>query len=263
MLDFEYKKYYVFEDLVRIIKLLRGEGGCPWDREQTHESIRRNFIEETYEACEAIDEMNPEHLKEELGDVLTQVVFHADMEDDAGNFNIDDVCDRICQKLILRHPHVFSDAKVSGSGDVLKNWDEIKRIEKGQNTHYSELDSVARSLPSLWRAEKLQKKAAKVGFDWPDVNGALDKLSEEVEELKIAISADSNSAEELGDVLFSAVNVARFIKADPESSLSSTCEKFIARFRYIEETAAANNKNLNEMTLKDMDVLWEKSKSVI
>ena len=168
MINFAYKDHYTVEDLIQIIHLLRSDHGCPWDREQTHESIRRNFLEEAYEAVEAIDERDPEHLKEELGDVLTQVIFHAAIEEEDGRFCLDDVADGTCKKLIGRHPHVFGTKEVTGSDDVLRNWDEIKRQEKGQKTHTSAMDSVARSLPALWRAEKIQNKAKKVGFDWPE-----------------------------------------------------------------------------------------------
>ena len=191
MVDFQYKNSYGVRDLVEIVRILRQPGGCPWDREQDHHSIRRNLLEEAYEAAEAIDEDAPEHLREELGDVLLQVVFHARMEQEAGRFDLDAVADGICKKLIYRHPHVFGDVAVSGSGEVLQNWEELKRKEKHQETAADSVDSVARSLPGLWRAEKIQKKARKAGFDWPDVSGALDKLSEEVEELRTAVAAVS------------------------------------------------------------------------
>ena len=177
MVDFQYKDSFGVKDLEEIVRLLRAPGGCPWDAEQTHQSIRRNFLEEAYEAVEAIDEGSPEHLKEELGDVLLQVVFHALMEQEAGRFDLDAVADGICKKLIFRHPHVFGEVSVSGTGEVLSNWEELKRKEKGQATNTDALEAVARSLPALWRAEKVQKKAKKAGFDWPDVSGALDKLS--------------------------------------------------------------------------------------
>ena len=186
MVDFQYKDSYGVKDLEEIVRILRAPGGCPWDAEQTHQSIRRNFLEEAYEAVEAIDEGSPEHLEEELGDVLLQVVMHARMEQEAGRFDLDGVADGICKKLIYRHPHVFGDVAVSGTGEVLSNWEALKRKEKGQATNTDALEAVARALPALWRAEKVQKKARKAGFDWPDVSGALDKLSEELEELKTA-----------------------------------------------------------------------------
>lgn len=260
MVDFECMDSYGMEDLERIVALLRAPGGCPWDREQTHESIRRNMLEEAYEAAEAIDKKNPEHLKEELGDVLLQVVFHALMEQEAGRFDLDAVADGICKKLIFRHPHVFGEVSVSGTGEVLSNWEELKRKEKGQATNTDALEAVARSLPALWRAEKVQKKAEKAGFDWPDVSGALDKLSEELEELKTAVAEGTNVEEELGDLLFSAVNVSRFVKVDTEEALNGATDKFIGRFRKVEEEAARQGRALEGMSLAELDKLWEHAK---
>ena len=258
MVDCQYKDSYGVKDLEEIVRILRAPGGCPWDAEQTHQSIRRNFLEEAYEAAEAIDEENPEHLKEELGDVLLQVVFHARMEQEEGRFDLDAVADGVCKKLIYRHPHVFGDVSVSGTGEVLSNWEELKRKEKGQATNTDALESVARSLPALWRAEKVQKKAKKAGFDWPDVSGALDKLSEELEELKAAAAEGTNVAEELGDLLFSAVNVSRFLKVDCEDALNQATDKFIDRFRKVE--AQAGDRPMTEMTLAELDQLWERAK---
>lgn len=262
MVDFECKKRYGVNDLEKIVALLRSENGCPWDKEQTHESIRRNFLEEAYEAVEAIDEKDPEHLKEELGDVLMQVMFHARLEEEIGSFNLDDVADAVCKKLIYRHPHVFGEVKVNNSEDVLLNWDELKRTEKSQSTTASAMDSVAASLPALWRAEKIQNKAKKVGFDWPDISGALDKLSEETEELKEAIATGKGIEEELGDLLFSAVNVARFTEIDPEEALHSACLKFIGRFKYVEQEAAKMGRELKDMSLEEMDRLYVKAKGL-
>ena len=258
MINFEQKASYGVDDLVEIVRILREPGGCPWDREQDHHSIRRNLLEEAYEAAEAIDEESPEHLKEELGDVLLQVVLHARMEQEAGRFDLGDVADGICKKLIYRHPHVFGDVSVSGSDEVLVNWEELKRKEKHQATHTDALDAVARSLPALWRAEKVQKKAKKAGFDWPDVSGALDKLSEELSEFKAAVAGNGNVEEELGDLLFSAVNAARFVKVDPEAALQKATEKFIARFRRVEELAAG--RPMEDMDLAELDKLWEQAK---
>lgn len=260
MVDFQNKDFYTVSDLVEIVRLLRAPGGCPWDAEQTHESIRRNFLEEAYEAVEAIDEKSPEHLKEELGDVLLQVLFHARMEEERGSFNLDDVADGICKKLIYRHPHVFGDVTVSDSGEVLANWEDLKRLEKGQATHTAALDSVARSLPALWRAEKVQKKAKKAGFDWPDISGAIDKLYEELEEFKTAVAEDSNLQEELGDLLFSAVNAARFAGVDPEDALNRATDKFIARFAQVEALAAREDRRMEDMELCELDKLWEQAK---
>ena len=260
MVDFQYKDSYGVKDLEEIVRLLRAPGGCPWDAEQTHQSIRRNFLEEAYEAVEDIDEGSPEHLKEELGDVLLQVVFHALMEQEAGRFDLDAVADGICKKLIFRHPHVFGEVSVSGTGEVLSNWEELKRKEKGQATNTDALEAVARSLPALWRAEKVQKKAKKAGFDWPDVSGALDKLSEELEELKTAVAEGTNVEEELGDLLFSAVNVSRFVKVDTEEALNGATDKFIGRFRKVEEEAARQGRALEGMSLAELDKLWEHAK---
>ena len=260
MVDFQYKDSYGVKDLEEIVRILRAPGGCPWDAEQTHQSIRRNFLEEAYEAVEAIDEGSPEHLEEELGDVLLQVVMHARMEQEAGRFDLDGVADGICKKLIYRHPHVFGDVAVSGTGEVLSNWEALKRKEKGQATNTDALEAVARALPALWRAEKVQKKARKAGFDWPDVSGALDKLSEELEELKTAAAEGTNVAEELGDLLFSAVNAARFLKVDPEEALNGATDKFIGRFRKVEAQAAAQGKAMEDMGLEELDALWERAK---
>ena len=262
MIDFEYKSNYDVEDLRRIVAVLRGEGGCPWDREQTHESIRREFIEEVYEVVEAIDEGSPEHLREELGDVLLQVVFHASIEKDAGRFDLDDVADGICKKLILRHPHVFGGVTVSGSEEVLQNWDKIKRVEKHQATVTSSLESVAKSLPALWRAEKIRKKAAKAGFDWVSAEGALDKIDEEAGELREAFASGGDTGEELGDLLFSCVNAARFLKKDPEEVLRAASHKFIARFSRMESLAAQRGLKLEDMGLEEMDALWEEVKRI-
>lgn len=260
MIDFEYKNSYSVKDLAVIVKILRSPGGCPWDAEQTHESIRRNFVEEAYEAVEAIDEGNVAHLREELGDVLLQVALHAEMEAENGSFDLNGVADGICKKLIFRHPHVFGDVTVSGTGEVLSNWEDLKREEKGQATHTDALDAVARSLPALWRAEKVQKKAKKAGFDWPDISGAMDKLTEELDEFKIAVREQSNVEEELGDLLFSAVNAARFAHLDPEEALTKATDKFISRFAKVEALAQKEDKPMEEMTLAELDALWERAK---
>ncbi len=260
MVNFDNKEHYNVYDLKKIVSTLRGPGGCPWDAEQTHESIRRNFLEEAYEAVEAIDEGDPVHLCEELGDVLMQVIFHSDIEEDAGRFDLDDVADMSVKKLITRHPHVFGNTSVTGSDEVLENWDVIKRAEKNHETVADSLSAVAKSLPGLWRAEKLQKKAAKVGFDWPDITGATDKLYEEFDELKQAAETNGDVEEELGDLLFSAVNVARFLKIDPEQALHRSCDKFIQRFKLLEETSARRGQNIEDLTLGELDKLYEEAK---
>lgn len=260
MVNFEQKEFYDVKDLEEIVALLRAPGGCPWDAEQTHESSRRDFLEEAYEVAEAIDEGDPDHLKEELGDVLLQVVFHAQMEREAGRFDLNDAADGVCKKLIYRHPHVFGEVQVSGSSQVLENWDKLKRAEKGQETHTDALNSVARSLPSLWRAEKVQKKARKAGFDWDDVSAPLDKLYEELNELKAAIAEQSNIEEELGDLLFAAVNLSRFVKVDCENALNAATDKFVRRFAQVEELATAQGRAMESMTLDELDKLWDEAK---
>ena len=260
MINFVRKPQYGYEDLLEIIRLLRSEDGCPWDKAQTHQSIRRGLLEEAYEAAEAIDNDDPVLLKEELVDVLMQVVFHADIESDAGRFTIDDVCDGVVKKLLFRHPHVFGSQREDSPESVLVSWDKLKRQEKGQKTVADSMDSVARSLPGLWRAEKLQNKAASAGFEWPDVQGALDKLEEEVAELRRAVEEDGDVPEELGDVLFAAVKVGRFCACDPEDAVNGTCEKFIRRFRAVENGAAAQGREVSQLSLEEMTALWNEAK---
>ncbi len=262
MVDFEQKNSYTVQDLVDIMRLLREPGGCPWDAEQTHESIKKNLIEETYEVIEAINKGDKALLCEELGDLLMQVVFHAQMEKEIGEFDFDTVCDGVCKKLVERHPHVFGEVAVSGVDDVLTNWDDIKRKTKGQKTTTQSMLSVPRELPALMRATKLQKKAADVGFDWSDVSGALDKLEEEIGELRAAIDNNDceNMTEELGDVLFSAVNVSRFIKSDAEEALTAASDKFLARFTTVEALANERGIDMNASTLGELDKLWDEAK---
>jgi len=263
MVEFQTKSSYNMQDLLEIMKLLRSPGGCPWDAQQTHESIKKNLIEETYEVIEAINKDDKVLLCEELGDLLMQVVFHAQMEQEAGVFDFDAVADGICKKLIERHPHVFGQVEISGVDDVLTNWNVIKMKTKKQKTTTDSMLSVPRELPALMRATKLQKKAADVGFDWSDVSGALDKLEEEISELRQAISkGDSeNTAEELGDVLFSAVNVPRFIKADAEEALTSASDKFLARFTTVEKLANERGIDMNSAGLDVLDALWDEAKA--
>lgn len=260
MVDFEMKDKYNVNDLVRIMEILRAPDGCMWDQAQDHHSIRQNFIEETYEACEAIDDNDTDHLKEELGDVLLQVVFHTQMEREKGVFDLNDVADGVCKKLIFRHPHIFGDVKVGSTDEILSNWDDLKRKEKKQETDTSTLESVSKSLPSLIRAQKLQKKAAKVGFDWPDVSGALDKVEEELAEVRAAINGNGDIEEEIGDLIFAVTNVSRFVKVDSERAAEKTCNKFVRRFADMEKQAAAEGKNLSDLTLSELDALWDKAK---
>ena len=262
MVNFEYKSAYDVSDFRKIIEVLRAPGGCPWDIEQTHESLRRNLLEEAYEVCEAIDQSDPLHLREELGDLLLQIIFHTRIEEEKGNFDLDEVADASCKKLIFRHPHVFGDVDVSDSSEVLKNWDELKRKEKAQSTIVKTMTDVAESLPALWRAEKIQGKAKKVGFDWPEVGGAMDKLQEELSELQQALDEGDKAhiEEELGDLLFAAVNVARFADIDPELALHKSSEKFIGRFNYVETEATKSGKELKDMSLEEMDKLYKAGK---
>jgi tetrapyrrole methylase family protein/MazG family protein len=262
-MKFQEKGSYGIDDLLTIMTLLRSPDGCPWDREQTHASIRKNFLEECYEAVEAIDTGDTALLREELGDVLLQVVFHAEMERERGSFDFGDVCDGICKKLILRHPHIFGDVTVRDSREVLENWDAIKKQEKQQNTHTDSLLSVPRILPALMRSEKVQGRAAKAGFCYPDISGAMEDLRSEVDELDQAIKkgATANIREELGDVLFSAANVARFAGADSEQCLTESCDKFISRFSKVEAMAKERKIDLIEADKPQLETLWQEAKT--
>ncbi len=259
---FKFKNSYEFNDLVEIVAILRGEGGCPWDAVQTHSTIKKDLIEETYEVIEAINKDDKALLCEELGDLMLQAVFHAQIETEQNCFNIDAVCDGICKKLIERHPHVFGEVNVSGVDDVLTNWDDIKRKTKNQKTTTQAMQAVPRELPALMRSTKIQKKAAKAGFDWNDVAGALDKLEEEIGELRQAIneSDDAASFEELGDVLFSAVNVSRFIDVDAEEALTSATDKFFNRFSIVEQLAQKRDIDMKNTSLDELDKLWDEAK---
>ena len=262
MVDWEFKEKYDLADFIRIIDVLRSPGGCPWDIKQTHESLKRNAVEEAWEVCDAIDEGSMEHLREELGDLLMQVIFHASIEKEKGGFDLDDVSDEACKKLIHRHPHVFADTKADTPEEVLANWDAIKRADRGQKSVASAMDGIPRGLPGLMRSEKIQSKAAKYGFDWPDVSGAMDKLREETAELQEGIDAGDieNIKEEIGDALFSVVNVARFYKLDTEECMHAACEKFIRRFRYLEEGAAREGLRLEDMTLGQMERIYQEAR---
>ena len=261
MVDWKDKPFYNSQDLMEIVRILRHPGGCSWDMEQTHQSIRRNFLEEAYEAVEAIDNNDLDGLKEELGDVLLQVMFHTSIEEDAGTFTLDAVADGICKKLIYRHPHVFGDVTVHSTGEILSNWEELKKKEKGQATQADAVDAVARTLPALWRAEKMKKKAAKAGFDWRTIAGALDKLSEELDELRAAaLDGSGDPAEELGDLLFAAVCAARFLDTDPEDALHAACDKFSIRFRRTEQLAGSRGLRLDELSDTEQIALWNEAK---
>ena len=260
VLDFLCKESYDLRDFVALVSYLRSPNGCPWDQVQTHESIRRNFLEETYEACEAIDAGDLVHMREELGDVLMQVLFHTDIEREAGHFDIDDVADAACKKLVYRHPHVFR-----RDDPDTPDWDTMKQRERAQTTTAEAMDSVARSLPALWRCDKIQAKAAKTGFEWPDVHAALDKVDEETRELCAAVASGDTEAigDELGDLLFAAVKVARFAGIDPEQAAHAACEKFIRRFSAMETAAANDGTALEQCTLAQMLTLWQQAKQTV
>ena len=259
-----------FDRLVDVIRALRAPDGCPWDRAQTHETMTREMIEEAYEVVQAIENKDTANLREELGDVMLQVVMHAAIAEENGEFTLADVCNEVSDKMIGRHPHVFGGnvekygfEQVNSVDNVLDLWENVKRSEKQETSQTSAMEKIPLSLPALIRAEKIQKKARKVGFDWPDVSGAFAKIDEETAELKEAYAqADKDHiSEELGDLLFAVVNTARFLDVDPEKALNSTSQKFMKRFSYVEEQAALQGKHLPDMTLEEMDALWEESKT--
>lgn len=263
-MEFKRKTEYSIADLLAIMRLLRSPAGCPWDRQQTHDSIRKNLIEETYEVCEAIDLQDTGLLREELGDVLLQVVFHTEMERERGMFDFDDVCDGICKKLIARHPHLFADAVADTPEEVLHNWETIKQQEKGHKTQTQVLRSVPRTLPSLMRCEKTQKRAAKAGFDYADASSALADLRSEVDELSAAMTAADreNLAEELGDVLFSVVNVARLHGLDAEQVLGQSCDKFVGRFEIVEHLAEEQGLEIKQADPEKLQSFWNHAKKL-
>ncbi len=243
---------------------LRDKNGCPWDLEQTWESIKPYLIEETYELLEAIDEKNPDKIKEELGDLLFQIIFYAKIAEEQKKFDIFDVCKHTIEKMIRRHPHVFGDAEVHSSREVLKRWEDIKRTEPKNIDRKSVLDGVPKELPSLLRAHRLQQKAARAGFDWEKIEQVFEKVDEELAEFKKAFSEKKQTEmeHELGDVLFALVNIGRFIKANPEEALRNTIKKFIERFKYIEKETAMKGKNLKDISLREMDKYWNKAKEL-
>jgi len=252
-----------FDELVQVMKTLHAPGGCPWDREQTHESLKPYFLEEVYEALEAIDSGSDENLKEELGDVLLQVVFHAEIADKEGRFTIDDVIRGIVEKLKRRHPHVFGDAEVDNSDQVMKNWEQIKRGEKRKKKEGgSVLDGLPKDLPALVKARRIQEKVSRVGFDWERTEEVMLKVEEELGELKEAREKNDQAKieEELGDLLFAVANLARFVSVCPEDALRKTIDKFRRRFQYIERELPKRGRKLGEASLEEMDALWEEVK---
>lgn len=259
-----------FDELVNVMARLRAPGGCPWDREQTYASLAQYLLEECYETFDAIQEADrtgeTHNLREELGDVLLQVVFHSTIAAEKGDFTIDDVTEGVTEKLVLRHPHVFGEVELKTAHDVLSNWDELKRAQqeasgKIEKAKDSILDDVPISFPALLEAQKVTKKAAKAKFDWENVNQIFEKLTEETDELKTAIERQENIEEEIGDLLFVVVNLARKLDVDAETALKKTNRKFRERFKFIEKELESNGKTLEDSDLQEMDALWNKAKS--
>lgn len=250
-----------FDKLVEIMEILRSEKGCPWDKVQTHDTLKRYLLEETYELIEAIENKEPKAIKEELGDLLLQIVFHSQIAKEEDNFNINDVIETITQKMISRHPHVFGEAEFKTPQEVLAQWDDRKK-EEGK-LHESILEGIPLALPALLRAYKIQSRVSKVGFDWESAQGVIEKIKEELKEVQEAIDSNDKTKieEEIGDLLFSIVNLARFLKIDPETALRKTNRKFEERFKKLEKIAQQKDKSLKDMTLNEMDSLWEEIKS--
>ena len=263
MVEYTFKDRYGIEDLREIVRLLRSPGGCPWDKEQDHQSIRNDFLEEAYEAVEAIDLLDMALMREELGDVLLQVVFHCVLAEEEKAFDFEEVCDEICKKLIVRHPHVFGDVKAEDTATVLKNWDAIKKETKGQERYTDTLESVAKSLPALARAQKVAKRAARAGMDFRTAEDAFSCVASEREELAEAIASGDKARmeDELGDLLFSCVNTARHLGIDAEEALSRATAKFTKRFSDTEELVSADGKNMPELPIEELDVYWNQAKS--
>ena len=252
----------LFDQLVQVVATLRSENGCPWDKAQTHETLKSDLIEETYEVIEAIDAKSSDKLEEELGDLLLLVMLNAQIAKDQGDFSINEVVRSITDKLIRRHPHVFGDVDVKDTETVLQNWEAIKRSEAGYEDRTSVLDGVPDSLPSLLRAQKIQNKAARVGFDWDSVADVLPKLEEEIEEVKTSVKkGDTAEIEmEIGDLLFSVVNLCRFLDVQAEEALRQAVRKFTTRFQKMEETLEGRGKSFNDYDLAGLDLIWEEAK---
>ena len=256
------KSSYDIQDLVEIMKILRSENGCSWDKEQTHKSLNKGLLEETYEAIDAIEQDDVNGIKEELGDLLMLIVLNSTIANENGNFSFDDICDGVCKKMILRHPHVFKNLKVSGTDEILQNWDRIKKEEKKQTSYTDTLLAVPKALPALLKAEKVQRRAKKAGFDWDEVNGALNKVLEEANEVAAEIENGNteNASMELGDLLFAIVNLSRFINTDPEKALNNATTKFINRFSKVEKKANEKGIIMENASLEELDLLWDEVK---
>lgn len=258
-MDLHHRERFCFDDLLQVMHTLRQQ--CPWDGEQTHESLRKYLIEEAYEAVGAIDEDDMDHLADELGDVLLQIAFHADIAQEVGEFSISDVTTAIVRKMIYRHAHIFGNVHCDTAEEVTQSWEKLKKAEKGLTTQSSVLADVSQGLPALMRASKVQKKAAQVGFDWDDAIGALPKIHEEADEVLAELEAGRDPGEELGDLLFSCVNVARLAGLEPELLLKAATEKFIRRFTAMENLIISDEKSLEGLTLAEMDVYWNRVKA--
>ena len=254
---------YGFDDLLAIMRRLRAPGGCPWDAEQTHDSLKRYLLEETYEVIEAIDTGNPELLKEELGDLLLQPVFHAAIAEEAGDFAMADVIQTLCEKLVRRHPHVFADLEIKDSEAQVANWERIKKAEKGEERR-SALSGIPPHLPALLKAQKIAEKAARAGFDWEHVDQVMAKVMEELHEFEEAMGQGSQERmeAELGDLLFAITNLGRFLALDTEEALRKTLQRFQQRFGYVEEELHAQGRHLQDATLTEMDLLWNQAKKL-
>lgn len=261
-LALEEAEHYDLDHLMQIVTRLRAPGGCPWDREQTHRSMKADLVDETYEVLDAIDRDDPDALADELGDVLLHIAMHAAIGQEHGEFTIRDVLDDVCRKMIRRHPHIFGDVHAETSEEVLQNWEAIKKQEKSLQSQTGVMREVPRSFPALMRAAKVQKKAKNVGFDWDDAKEALKKVREETGEVEEVWDDPEKLFSELGDLLFATVNICRMKKVPPELALQGATEKFIRRFSYVEEHAKMQGRELNGMTLEEMDVLWEECKAL-
>lgn len=255
-MDFEFKSRYDISDLLKIMKILRSENGCPWDKVQTHESIRTDLIEETYEVCEGIDANSPEMLREELGDLLMQVVFHSEIEAESGHFDFDDVCDGICQKLVYRHPHVFGEVSVKDADEVLKNWDALKKAGKHQDTYSDTLESVPKTFPALLRGEKVCKRAARAGVSENDAKTCAESI---IEDIRDGFSDDVEQNQQIiGKILLKFCNLSRILKIDSEKALTYSTNRFIMNFRAVEDEIIASGKSLDDISDEELKLALEK-----
>ena len=255
-MDFEFKSRYDISDLLKIMKILRSENGCPWDKVQTHESIRTDLIEETYEVCEGIDANSPEMLREELGDLLMQVVFHSEIEAESGHFDFDDVCDGICQKLVYRHPHVFGEVSVKDADEVLKNWDALKKAGKHQDTYSDTLESVPKTFPALLRGEKVCKRAARAGVSENDAKVCAESI---IEDIRDGFSDDVEQNQQIiGKILLKFCNLSRILKIDSEKALTYSTNRFIMNFRAVENEIIASGKSLDDISDEELKAATDK-----